>query len=286
MLRAGVHHLAGRALHVELLDLLERVRLGRRCARPGARPRRGRRTARRAASSSTSVSRVPCAPMRRRSPTARRARSGRCACPGARRRRCIDEVDELLERDASPRRGRAPRSRGTAARRRRPPRRRTGTRGRRRARTGRPPCRRRGRRATARAARRGRAGPGALAVGAARAGAARRAAARSRRPRPGARPGGGAARTWRRRCRRPTNRRGMRASRGGRRDAGGDELAGLVAAHAGDEGEVVVGAAAVLAHVGPAADRRSGRRDRDRSSTGRASAAPSTTPSKRAFSAR
>ena len=32
------------------------------------------------------------------------------------------------------------------------------------------------------------------------------------------------------------------------------ELAGLVAAHAGDEGEVVVGAAALLAHVDPAAD--------------------------------
>ncbi len=45
---------------------------------------------------------------------------------------------------------------------------------------------------------------------------------------------------------------------GGERAAGGDadvgELAGLVAAHAGDEGEVVVGAAAVLARVGPAAD--------------------------------
>ena len=51
--------------------------------------------------------------------------------------------------------------------------------------------------------------------------------------------------------------RGARGQ-GGEGAAGGDadvgELAGLVAAHAGDEGEVVVGAAAVLAHVGPAAD--------------------------------
>ena len=62
---AGVHHLARRALHVELLDLLERVRLGRRCARPGARRRRGRRTRSPRSSSSTSVSRVPCAPMSR-----------------------------------------------------------------------------------------------------------------------------------------------------------------------------------------------------------------------------
>ena len=38
------------------------------------------------------------------------------------------------------------------------------------------------------------------------------------------------------------------------RDADGGELAGLVAAHAGDEGEVVVGAARLLARVGPATD--------------------------------
>ena len=129
---AGVHHLAGRALHVELLDLLERVRLGRRGARPGARRRRGRRTRSPRSSSSTSVSRVPCAPM------------SRLIVVGSYVRVVVDvhvrvlapagfdhEVDELLERDASPRRGRAPRTRGTAARRRRRARRRrTGTRAR------------------------------------------------------------------------------------------------------------------------------------------------------------
>ena len=47
--RPGVHDHALGAVHVELLDLLERVRLGRRAHAPGAPPGRGRRTRRRAA---------------------------------------------------------------------------------------------------------------------------------------------------------------------------------------------------------------------------------------------